>query len=248
MKKILVLVVMLIAVISSSVVIAGVGIYWTVTNNTKVSGDFTTCPLNMACADSRVVNLAPGQTGKNITYQEAPGSLGDRAFSTQQSIYVNNNKICTVNFWGITYYQFGPRMRYEGISVTQMFNNEYVSCQFPTYSKQTASGGDTEFITVAIVPSGLKPLTPSHPLPLNPPNMQPLYYIKNSQVRGPYYDVHCLNGASATFYPSSPGTCYDYTNGIKTYSTPQTCYPEFRTPTLNEFDEEVGKPFCIQPK
>lgn len=230
---------------------AGVGIYWNITNLTNSTGEFTTCPPNIACADDQTIKLLPGDSAKNITHQEAPGSYYDTPFHTQKSIYVNNSKICTIHFWGKTYYSFGPRMKTEGISTINSFNNLYYNCKPAKFIKKSAVQGDTEFIPVSIIPSTLKPLNPPNALPLNPPNMQPLKpgnYIKSSVVRRSYYyDVTCLNGAFSTFYPTKPGTCFDYTNGIQSYPTPQTCYPSFRIPYLEEFNEQIGQHFCKLP-
>jgi hypothetical protein len=77
--------------------------------------------------------------------------------------------------------------------------------------------------------------------------------IKSSQVGGNgygyYYKVTCsappiANGLSATFHKNQAGTCYSYTNGKQTYETPMTCYPEFRDPTLEEFNALIGRVFC----
>lgn len=71
-------------------------------------------------------------------------------------------------------------------------------------------------------------------------------YIDQSGIRaGDNYYVVCKDTTEADFFPVRVGNyCDGYTDGIRTYYTPATCYPENRMPTLDEFDAQVGLPFC----
>jgi hypothetical protein len=59
--------------------------------------------------------------------------------------------------------------------------------------------------------------------------------------------VTCKNGTVSTFGPDHDGDCYNYTNGQVTYATPMTCdnlNGRARYPTLAEYRQLIGEPFC----